>query len=208
MIVCPSCGSSHIRNDYKPTPLALRAIGIRALLCDHCNHQFRAFSPSSPKDKAPRHNKRKADVFNPAPAVDLNQLTQIPTEQNRNKPARITLTRFPITGEPQTTIAGELLEPVQSDLRTKITRLYEQSEAELAKQNRGQLQLASSSTIICPDCGSQNVKRRRRRKFERAIFIFSDHKAYICRSCDASFYAKPNEDGDDQHAMNTPDAVL
>ena len=41
MALCPACGSSRIRNDYKPAPLALRIFFVRAFLCDHCNYQFK-----------------------------------------------------------------------------------------------------------------------------------------------------------------------
>lgn len=41
---------------------------------------------------------------------------------------------------------------------------------------------------ICPQCGSDNTKRRRRRVWERIVFALSDKRAYICHDCDASFY--------------------
>jgi hypothetical protein len=44
MAHCPACGSHRIRNGYRLAPLPLRALGIRELLCDYCNRQFRAFS--------------------------------------------------------------------------------------------------------------------------------------------------------------------
>ena len=49
MARCPFCGSERIRNGYRLAPLPLRAVGIRELLCDYCNRQFRAFSPWPPK---------------------------------------------------------------------------------------------------------------------------------------------------------------
>src|SRR5690349_9053716 len=76
MVVCPSCGSSRIRNDYKPAPIWLRLMGVRGLLCDNCNFPFRAFSPLPPKTRRPRHSPRKADVFTPAPVIDLTQIRQ------------------------------------------------------------------------------------------------------------------------------------
>lgn len=129
MVVCPSCGSSRIRNDYKPAPIFLRVAGIRALLCDHCNHQFRAFSPRSPKHHIPSHATRKADVFNHAPAVDLNRLSNVAAEeppiQNREDPRRRIVLRNLKTG-PQQTVNGELVDTDPPDLRTRITTLYEQ----------------------------------------------------------------------------------
>jgi hypothetical protein len=52
----------------------MRLVGIRTLLCDHCNYEFRAFSPIPPKSTRHRRSKRKADVFNEAPAVNLRAL--------------------------------------------------------------------------------------------------------------------------------------
>lgn len=129
MVVCPSCGSSRIRNDYKPAPIYLRVAGIRALLCDHCNHQFRAFSPRSPKHHVPSVATRKADVFNPAPAVDLNRLNNVqvgePPIEKREDPRRRIVLRNLKTG-PAQTVNGELVDPDPPDLRTRITTLYEQ----------------------------------------------------------------------------------
>ena len=82
MVVCPSCGSSRIRNGYKPAPFWLRVIGMRGLLCDNCNFPFRAFSPLPPKSRRPQHVQRKADVFNSAPVVELSQIRQKPALEN------------------------------------------------------------------------------------------------------------------------------
>lgn len=107
MLVCPTCGSSRIRTDYKPTSIWLRIVGIRNLLCDFCNKQFRAFSIRSPKPKNTRTT-RKANVFNPGKPVDLQ---------------RIRLNLFN-SKENSQTVSGEVLAPpTTGDLRTKITKL-------------------------------------------------------------------------------------
>jgi len=142
MVVCPSCGSSRIRNDYKPAPIFLRVAGIRALLCDHCNHQFRAFSPRTPRHHVPPTVTRKADVFTPAPAVDLNQLRNKPAEpvqqeeKTEDEPRRIILKNLKRTGAPQPAVNGELVSTNPPDLRTRITTLYEQKirQAEALKE--------------------------------------------------------------------------
>jgi ribosomal protein L37AE/L43A len=76
MALCPSCGSPRLRNGYRTAPLPMRIVGFRTLLCDHCNCEFRAFSPLPPKSSRNKRPKRKADVFNDAPAVDLQALAQ------------------------------------------------------------------------------------------------------------------------------------
>lgn len=74
MAVCPSCSSSRVRSGYRPVPFPLRILGIRELLCDNCNYLYRAFSPLPPKKPQRHHHDRKADVFAPGAAVDLQTL--------------------------------------------------------------------------------------------------------------------------------------
>lgn len=213
MVTCPSCGSSRIRNDYKPAPIVLRVIGIRALLCDNCNFQFRAFSPLAPKSRRPRNSTRKAEPF-PAPEtvdfgkVDLDKLdfNSSPDEKREPKLA------LPISAKPNPSIqsmqlgvavaAGQAqpgmvmdqIAPVHNHLRTEITKLYTQEANERAvKANRMVQEAVQSSALACPECGSHNVKRRKRNLFEKAFLSFTDHKPYVCRKCDAAFYTKSGE---------------
>lgn len=215
MIVCPSCKSSKIRHDYKPAPLALRIIGIRALLCDHCNRQFRAFSPRSPKTRTPRHAQPKADVFNQAPEIDLMQLKQ---NQQTNNPSvtqpesapRIHLKDLTPVVESQSPVTGEIVAPIRRDLRTEITKLYQQGAKETPAQ-RGALAEAEtepSFSVVCPECGSSSVQRRQRNSLERAVFSITDHKAYTCRDCSASFYGKLDENGAEPSVIKSSDAAL
>jgi rubredoxin len=212
----------------------LRIVGIRALLCDNCNYPFRAFSPLPPKSRRPQHSKRKADVFNPAPVIDLNAMRQnLPVENIGNvenveqteiieqpevpnlpdvfaalepkteKPelrlVTPSLEKFDFavaTSSPQTKpqakIVTDYIAPVRNDLRTEITRLTAQRPTPLpispmaTSAQKPQIQ----SSQICPECSSQNVKRRHRNFLERTVLSFTEHKAYNCRQCGASFYAK------------------
>jgi len=95
MALCPSCGSARLRNGYRTAPFPLRLVGIRTLLCDYCNYEFRAFSPFPPKSSRHRQQKRKADVFNSAPAVDLHALAEAgsPVAPARRAPAPIPFNR-------------------------------------------------------------------------------------------------------------------
>jgi hypothetical protein len=45
-----------------------------------------------------------------------------------------------------------------------------------------------SSLHRCPDCGSDDTKRRRRRSWERLLFAVSNKRPFLCNSCDFSFY--------------------
>lgn len=93
MALCPSCGSGRLRNGYRTAPLPLRMLGIRTLLCDNCNFEFRAFCPREPKRGNGQRSKRKADVFNTAPAVDLQTLGQPGAAENRRMQPAISFDR-------------------------------------------------------------------------------------------------------------------
>src|SRR5262245_54395984 len=130
MIICPACGSSHIRNDYKPAPLTLRMVGFRALLCDHCNHQFRAFALMPRKSRGIPETPYLAEVFAPAPLVDLNNINREAQGRTQKQTSRIILNPYPKSTESQPTVSGELILSERRDLRTQITKLYEQGAKE------------------------------------------------------------------------------
>jgi rubredoxin len=197
MVTCPSCGSSRIRNDYKPAPFYLRIFGIRSLLCDHCNYPFRAFSPLQPKTRRPRAFTQKADVFNPAPNVDLAQIKQAPViekpEFGRSNSPQEKLDLTPTAYLPasqQVQIVTDQIMPVRNDLRTEITRVHSQGAKRRSNGKHAVQFEQASSSQVCPECDSRNVKRRHRNFFERTFLFFTEHKAYSCRNCGASFYAR------------------
>lgn len=220
MLVCPSCGSSRIRNGYKPALFILRIIGIRALLCDNCNFPFQAFSPFPPKNRRPKQT-AKADVYPVAPAVDLDQLRPNlrVVEPSEPKPAQ------PIPSQPATIkqpapiglavatakpksepspIVVERVAPARQGLRTEITKLYSQK----VQQAPEELPAATnSSSLACPECGSHNIKRRRRNFFERTFLSVINQKPYICRKCDATFYSKPDEEESASHGVKHVEAA-
>ncbi|MEK7832218.1 MAG: hypothetical protein AAB401_14080 [Acidobacteriota bacterium] len=209
MVICPSCGSSRTRNDYKPAPIFLRVVGVRALLCDNCNFQFRAFSPVPPKSRRPRHTTRKADVFNSAESVDLGQLSFNESSAERHEP-KLTLPMTPKPSQPmqmrqpmqiglavataqsRSGVVVDQIAPVRQDLRTEITKLYAQ-EAKAELRARLKNEEANSSALTCPECGSHNIKRRKRNLFERVFLSITDHKPYVCRKCETDFYSKSSE---------------
>ncbi|MEP7341384.1 MAG: hypothetical protein ABI977_26880 [Acidobacteriota bacterium] len=225
MVICPSCGSSRIRNGYKPAPLWLRLIGVRGLLCDGCNFPFRAFSPLPPKSRRPHHVQRKADVFNPAPMVDLTQIRPKPpvekpgsqaihpqvekpelkvaapsTEKFELKavPSPVEKFNFAASSSPTTSaarIVTDHIAPARNDLRTEVTRIHGRGArkivgvpAPLPAQSE-----PNPKSQNCPECNSRNIKRRHRNFLERTLLAPSEHKAYTCRNCGASFYAKSEE---------------
>jgi hypothetical protein len=167
MVVCPACGSSRIRHDYRPAPFYLRIFLIRGLLCDHCNRQFRAFSLRMPSSRPPSHLKKRADTFI-APPVG-------------GKPA----------GGAGTVTAGPHLREEIGRRQASAVKLEVTPESTVRNDSEAPPAAPAAGGINCPECGSDRVKRRPRKTIERAIFTFTNHKAFVCRECQASFYHRP-----------------
>jgi len=221
MVLCPACRSSRIRNDYTPAPLALRIFFIRALLCDHCNHQFKAFSFASAPSRSRRQLPRQTAVFNEAPAVDLTKLSegsdgakQSESLVQQRQPRRLTidLAALRMQSKTQQEVSGTIVvDPnpqTRQDLRTEITRLNTQGAKDQRHLKSSERErLASGATPICTHCGSTEVKRRHRRLLERIAFSVSDHKAFACRSCGETFYSKVEDDRNKGGAIDATKAL-
>ncbi len=226
MVVCPGCGSSRIRDDYRPAPLILRMIGIKALLCDHCNRQFKAFSLRSSQNRLSRHASRKADVFNRAAAVDLNRLSEelqvsLTIDKSSNSGAEFSQAggqmeiqafrsgRSGLSG--QNPVESETVDPAKPEngLRAKIDRIHQEGWKE--GRQGGVFEALEKVPVLsrfeCPDCGSGDTRRRSRSSIERAVFSMTDHRAYSCNSCGASFYAKAESEMGEGRVANSSGAV-
>jgi hypothetical protein len=212
MLLCPACGSSRIRNDYKPAPVVVRVLGIRALLCDHCNHQFKTFAIKSPKPRAPRSPKIRTELLAVAPSVELNghNGNHAPVEAaangKNNTPKRVTidLDALRLRSKTQEEVAGTIvvdhISPVCSDIRTEITRIYTAGANDLLTDGSPELG-RDNSAPACAHCGSENVRRRHRTLMERVAFSVLNHKAFSCRSCGETFYGKDIDEGQGQPAF-------
>jgi hypothetical protein len=66
---CPKCGSSRIRRGYKPTPVALRLVGIHHLLCNHCNLLFTGFAVPGTIGKSGRRSAHRGRNKQDQPTV-------------------------------------------------------------------------------------------------------------------------------------------
>jgi len=221
MVVCPACGSSRIRNDYTPAPLVLRIFFVRALLCDHCNHQFKAFSFAGAQARSQRYLARQTAVFNQAPTVDLTRLNegadgvkQSESLVQQRQPRRLTIdmAALRVQSKTQQEVLGAIVvDPspqARHDLRTEITRLYAQGAKDQRHLKSSERErLAPPTTPVCTHCGSTEVKRRHRRLLERIAFSVSDHKAFTCRSCGETFYSKVEDDGNKSEAIDATKAL-
>ena len=57
---CPKCGSSRVQYGYVPPLFLLKIFGIKSLLCNKCNHPFRAFALHSAVSRASKRRRKKA----------------------------------------------------------------------------------------------------------------------------------------------------
>jgi len=178
MKLCPSCGSSKVRNGYLRPPLLLRLMLIREFLCEGCNLAFRAFALRPAKSRGV-HVRRKADRFNEAPAVDLSLLNQA---VSKVKPAAAPTFNFdPAMVAPPARMG-------QAEMKPELPVSHHQNAA--ATLSRAKKHQASRSDHPCPHCGSHDTRRRHRQTWERVILYFTEIRAFRCQSCSASFYAR------------------
>lgn len=207
MAVCPSCGSSRLRNGYHAAPLPLRFMGIRTLLCDNCNYEFRAFAPIAPKRQQSRRSPRKADVFNLAPAVDLQAIGR--PGAARPAPAAVHFDRTALPVSPAVTAVpaneragafenegGELDDAddfAPFDLREKIAEAppaLPTEEPLLRLKEDLEERRSNSANRTCPACGEHEAVRRHRQTWEKFVFGLTQIRPYFCPSCGQQFYAR------------------
>jgi hypothetical protein len=192
--VCPACRSSRIRNDYRPAPIYLRIIGIRSLLCDYCNFQFKAFSPFSPKHG--KAKKRNASL----PSPDQNSQKKIELKRLNHKSSQNKLDRNATNGSittRQPSVVGELVDEFTEKFSTEVMRLIEEN---FGKSKTRQLtekeQEEEQKLPICPECWSKRVKQIHRNSVEKVFLSITNHKSFYCRSCGYTFYARLENEED------------
>lgn len=217
MALCPSCGSARLRNGYRTAPLPLRMVGIRTLLCDNCNFEFRAFCPREPKRGNGQRSKRKADIFNAAPAVDLQAMDQPGLAAARRKPAAINFDRSALPVHAASPVATYDARPASSNLPRDFDDdlmprpVASAVEGALPGNMRARISSPPSSVAteepliklkedleerrkkgssqICPQCESHDVSRRHRRLWQRIVFGLTQIRPYRCDNCGHAFYA-------------------
>ena len=193
MTVCPSCGSSRIRSDYRPAPLYLRVVFVRALLCDYCNRQFRAFSWRAPKSRSLKTGQRKADVFLGSASRREDGLAEEDSSTQMDRSLLLTILRSDEPAEITASSFKSLREEIAERQLQVEGRSAEHEDREEATQSASEktevLSVEVSPTPpVCPTCGSGRVRRRPRSSLERMALSLTRHRAYQCRDCQTSFY--------------------
>jgi hypothetical protein len=194
MATCPSCNSPRLRSGYRKTPLALRAVGVRTLLCDSCNNEFRAFSPLPPKRA--RQRTSKANVFNQAPVVDLQAIGGQATAVRRNGYE----VKFDRAILPQVEAARAAMPLPVKETPEELRRRISISAAPAAPTEEPLMKLReemearrqAAGAHACPRCDSLTTKRRHRKGWEKALLGWTDWRPYVCSECGGSFHARRN----------------
>jgi len=80
MQICPRCGSTRVRHGYGRERFGLRLIGVRELLCNHCNLSFTRFvlpgmMPKSSHRSKKHSNEEAKDATAPASAQSTAPLS-------------------------------------------------------------------------------------------------------------------------------------
>lgn len=87
---CPKCGSSRLRRGYVDTPLPLRLVGYREILCNGCNLRFNSFAlpgtiPANTRNG--KSEKEQKDIRTNAERGQVSSPTQR-IEEDLNSPSR------------------------------------------------------------------------------------------------------------------------
>ncbi len=183
MVKCPACGRTRIRSDYHSAPLYLRIFLIRALLCDYCNLQFRAFSLKAPQSHSARRAKRKADTFvaQGSTAVEVTEEgkeVRVDTDESAVGEVRPAESEKGGSGRDIVDPPGDLREESGTEVTTPVNSI-----APVPATGR-------VSAMRCPKCASSDIVRRHRTRVERIVFGLTGHRAYVCRQCKAQCYLR------------------
>lgn len=182
MVRCPGCKSGKVYEGYRKPSLLARSFRFHEYLCEHCNLQFQAFSLFSPRKKKRRTQKSQEELFEAfikktdEPIVQPSASISRPASKTVNQVRAGVTTTVSVTTNNQ---SSDQEQPKPGTVKMHLSDLQQQTS-----------QRPHRSRHVCPQCGSIDTERRRRRLWERIVFSFSDVRAYNCRICGTSFYAR------------------
>lgn len=187
MANCPACRSTRVYKGYRPAPFLLRIFFIHDFLCENCNLQFRGFSLTPPRSRRRKSKKSSdqsptgsgyaeatstvavADALPPNPVIAQANAA---TASGMSQALPTTPMSSHKNSPPPSTVQGQWQMPAQA---------LEELEGKRRSHRSHQ---------VCPTCGATDTERRRRKLWEKVIFVFTTIRAYQCRICGADFYAR------------------
>jgi transposase-like protein len=163
MQICPRCGSTRVRHGYGRERFGLRLIGVRELLCNHCNLSFTRFVLPGMMPKSSHRSKKRGNHEAKDATAPASEQSTIPVSKQSTAP-----------------VSEQSTGPVS-----------EQSTAPVSEQSNGKRHRPRNRhSKQCPRCDGKNVHRSSRRGIrEHAISIFSLYP-YRCHDCDKRFYVR------------------
>ena len=182
MASCPSCGSKKIYQGYRTAPLLYRIFRLHEFLCEGCNLQFRAFSFKHPRRKTRRQKPPVESLF------IIRQQETAPSSAAASSASQLSAGGSLNTGVAVAPPASNV--PDTSQLTAKMREW--KAQAQQGSQSGQRRNYRSHHN--CPQCGSTDTERRRRKLWERVVFYFSQIRAYQCRICGTDFYARRKRD--------------
>lgn len=203
---CRFCGSSRIRNGYRPTPLSLRLIFFRTLLCDNCNAQFVAFSLRAP---ARGRGQRKSEMsVKKADPVDLSQLNKLKEEDAPEVAfSGIAESQRTFDRKTRTEIKPALFESggaksmqPEGQPKLKLPSETENASQQAEVEDLQEVSITQKTRPPCPRCRSIHTRRRHRHPIERMVLVFSNIRPFMCESCGRRFYAQKPSHGSGEEA--------
>lgn len=193
MAKCPACRSTRIYRGYRPAPLLLRLFFIHDFLCENCNLQFRRFSLTPPRSRRRRSKKNTSHSHQSSHSTEGASSVTVPESRPTPQPLNT-----PVLAQAQSATGSGLGQAVPSKPMTSQkeppsppTPIPEQwpTPAQALEEYESRRH-SHRSHQVCPHCGAADTERRRRKLWEKAIFAFTNIRAYQCRICGADFYAR------------------
>ena len=185
MAKCPACRSTRVYKGYRPAPLLLRLVFIHDFLCENCNLQFRGFSLTPPRSRR-RKSKKSSDHSSQTSYSPNLEATVAQQEIARNNPLLA-------QAQSAAAVSQALPTPPRPAQQEPPAPPKVQGQWQMPAQEFEELETkrrSHRSHQVCPSCGATDTERRRRKLWEKAIFAFTDMRAYKCRICGADFYAR------------------
>jgi len=87
MQICPRCGSTRVRHGYGRERFGLRLIGVRELLCNHCNLSFTRFVLPGMMPKSSHRSKKRGNHEAKDPTAPASAQSTAPDSTQSTAPA-------------------------------------------------------------------------------------------------------------------------